>query len=54
MDVNIVERAVGLGAWDRAVLVDNPRDVNLEVAAFYRALASTCRNKKNTGNCFLQ
>lgn len=48
MGVNIVERAVGLGAWGRVVLVDNPRDVNLGVVVFYNALASMCR-EKNTG-----
>lgn len=46
-----MERAVGLGAWGRAVLVDNPRDVNLGVVVFYSVLAST-RHEKNTGNCF--
>lgn len=45
MGVDIAERAVGLGAWGRVVLVDNPRDVNLGVVVFYIILASTCDEK---------
>lgn len=40
MAVDIVGTAVDLEAWDRVVLVDNLRGVNLVVAVSYDVLAS--------------
>lgn len=49
--MDIVETVVGLAAWGKVVLVDNPQGVNLEVVVFYTALALICC-KKSPGNCF--